>query len=135
VSYLGVDIGRTFTDLSLMGEDGTIISAKALTALGELEKGALDAIELVPDDREVNVHSLLKQPEAFGRDTATNALIERSGAPTGLNPHGFDQTLSARRSRTPRTHPAGCGILLESEVCRKDDESLITVQAHAINRG
>lgn len=85
MTYLGVDIGGTFTDLVLMDEDGTITSAKALTALGELEKGAPDAIELVRDDRGVNVHSLLKQIKACGPDTTTKAIIERTGARTGLN--------------------------------------------------
>jgi N-methylhydantoinase B len=29
----------------------------------------------------------------------------------------------------------GCGTMLESEVCRKDEESLNSVQAFAINNG
>jgi N-methylhydantoinase A len=36
--YLGIDIGGTFTDLVLMDENGNIVTAKAPTTPGELEK-------------------------------------------------------------------------------------------------
>lgn len=98
--YLGVDIGGTFTDLVLMDEDGTITTTKALTTPGELEKGVLDAIELVANDRGLIVEALLKQIKAFGHGTtqATNALIERTGACTGLiTTRGFGDTLLLQR--------------------------------------
>lgn len=98
--YLGVDIGGTFTDLVLMGEDGAISTAKALTTPGELEKGVLDAIAVVAERRETSVDGLLKQIKAFGHGTtqATNALIERKGARTGLiTTRGFGDTLLLQR--------------------------------------
>lgn len=98
--YLGVDIGGTFTDLVLMDEDGTITTTKALTTPGELEKGVLDAIELVAKDRALDVETLLTRIKAFGHGTtqATNALIERTGAPTGLiTTRGFGDTLLLQR--------------------------------------
>lgn len=98
--YLGVDIGGTFTDLVLLSEDGSITTTKALTTPGELEKGVLDAIALVADLRKLSVDSLLGQIKAFGHGTtqATNALIERKGACTGLiTTRGFGDTLLLQR--------------------------------------
>jgi N-methylhydantoinase A len=98
--YLGVDIGGTFTDLVLMDEDGAITTAKALTTPGELEKGVLDAIALVAEGRKTSVDGLLKEIKAFGHGTtqATNALIERKGACTGLiTTRGFGDTLLLQR--------------------------------------
>ena len=84
--YLGIDIGGTFTDLVLMDEIGNIVTAKAPTTPGELENGVFDAIALVAATQGVAVEQLLAKVTAFGHGTtqATNALIERTGATTGL---------------------------------------------------
>lgn len=98
--YLGVDIGGTFTDLVLMDDDGAIATAKALTTPGELEKGVLDAIAVVAEGRNTTVDAILKQIKAFGHGTtqATNALIERKGATTGLiTTRGFGDTILLQR--------------------------------------
>lgn len=98
--YLGVDIGGTFTDLVFMDEEGVITATKALTTPGELEKGVLDAIALVAQNRGQDVDSLLRQIKAFGHGTtqATNTLIERKGARTGLiTTRGFGDTLLLQR--------------------------------------
>jgi N-methylhydantoinase A len=98
--YLGVDIGGTFTDLVLLDEDGSITTTKAPTTPGELEKGVLDAIALVAELRKTSVDGLLGQVKAFGHGTtqATNALIERKGACTGLiTTRGFGDTLLLQR--------------------------------------
>src|SRR6202161_2736926 len=75
--YLGIDIGGTFTDLVLMDENGNIVTAKAPTTPGELEKGVFDAIALVAAMQDVAVELLLAKDTAFGHGTtqATNALI------------------------------------------------------------
>jgi N-methylhydantoinase A len=98
--YLGIDIGGTFTDLVLMDENGNIVTAKAPTTPGELEKGVFDAIALVAAVRGVAVELLLAKVTAFGHGTtqATNALIERTGAATGLiATRGFGDTLALQR--------------------------------------
>jgi N-methylhydantoinase A len=98
--YLGVEIGGTFTDLVLMDEDGAITTIKALTTPGELEKGVLDAMSLVAEDCKISVDGLLQKIKAFGHGTtqATNALIERKGACTGLiTTRGFGDTLLLQR--------------------------------------
>src|ERR1700722_18457579 len=98
--YLGIDIGGTFTDLVLMDENGNIVTAKAPTTPGGLEKGVFDAIALVAATQGVAVEQLLAKVTAFGHGTtqATNALIERTGATTGLiATRGFGDTLALQR--------------------------------------
>ena len=98
--YLGIDIGGTFTDLVLMDEDGNISTAKAPTTPGELEKGVFDAVAVAAGSRGLSPEDLLSRVSAFGHGTtqATNALIERTGATTGLiATRGFGDTLALQR--------------------------------------
>jgi N-methylhydantoinase A len=98
--YLGIDIGGTFTDLVLMDEDGRISTAKALTTPGELEIGVLNAVALAAKAQGVTPEALLGEVKTFGHGTtqATNALIERTGAKTGLiTTHGFGDTIELQR--------------------------------------
>src|ERR1700691_715307 len=98
--YLGIDIGGTFTDLVLMDDGGTISTAKAPTTPGELEKGVFDAVALAAGQQGLAPEELLSRVTAFGHGTtqATNALIERTGASTGLiATRGFGDTLALQR--------------------------------------
>ncbi|MGH6883352.1 MAG: hydantoinase/oxoprolinase N-terminal domain-containing protein, partial [Hypericibacter sp.] len=98
--YLGVDIGGTFTDLVMMDEAGTLSTAKALSTPGELETGVLNAVSLAAQSRSMSVGELLSRVKIFGHGTtqATNALIERTGARTGLiTTRGFIDTIGLQR--------------------------------------
>ncbi len=98
--YLGIDIGGTFTDLVLMDEGGNISTAKAPTTPGELEKGVFDAVAVAAQAQGLGAEELLGRVTAFGHGTtqATNALIERTGATTGLiATRGFGDTLALQR--------------------------------------
>jgi N-methylhydantoinase A len=98
--YLGIDIGGTFTDLVLMDGDGNINTAKAPTTPGELEKGVFEAVALAAGLQGLTPEELLSRVTAFGHGTtqATNALIERTGATTGLiATRGFGDTLALQR--------------------------------------
>ena len=98
--YLGVDIGGTFTDLVLMDDAGSIDTAKVPTTPGQLENGVFDAISLAAERRGWRADELLARVVAFGHGTtqATNALIERDGAITGLiTTRGFRDTLTMQR--------------------------------------
>jgi N-methylhydantoinase A len=98
--YIGVDIGGTFTDLVVMDESGTVVTDKAPTTPGQLEQGVFDALSLVAADRGETLEALLAQTAAFGHGTtqATNALIERTGARTGLiTTQGFGDTVFIQR--------------------------------------
>ena len=98
--YLGVDIGGTFTDLVLMDGDGVLTTTKALSTPGELESGVFEAVRRAAEQKGMTADALLQRVTAFGHGTtqATNALIERKGARTGLlTTRGFGDTLSLRR--------------------------------------
>ena len=78
---LAVDIGGTFTDL-VLEKDGTRHQAKLLTTPAAPEEAVLDGTRriLAESDTEAGAVELV----IHGTTLATNALIERKGAKTGL---------------------------------------------------
>ncbi len=98
--YLGVDIGGTFTDLILLDDSGELSTTKALSTPGELEVGVFNALRDAGAQKGLSVEELLARVSTFGHGTtqATNAVIERTGARTGLlATRGFGSTLSLQR--------------------------------------
>lgn len=98
--YLGVDIGGTFADLVMLDENGDLVTTKALSTPGELEVGVFNAVEDAARQRGMTGEELLARVVAFGHGTtqATNAVIERDGARTGLvTTRGFGDTLAIQR--------------------------------------
>ena len=79
---VGIDIGGTFTDMLLVGEDGAAVIGKTLTTPGDpslaVENALRPALEneaVKRSDRGTLIH---------GTTLVTNALIERKGAQTAL---------------------------------------------------
>jgi N-methylhydantoinase A len=79
---VGIDIGGTFTDMLLVGEDGSAVIGKTLTTPGDPSlavenalRPALDSGAVAKSARGTLVH---------GTTLVTNALIERKGASTAL---------------------------------------------------
>jgi N-methylhydantoinase A len=98
--YIGVDIGGTFTDLVVMDATGGITIEKVPTTPERLEQGVMDGLERLADARDMPLDRLLARVEAFGHGTtqATNVLVERNGANTGLiTTLGFGDTLVIQR--------------------------------------
>jgi N-methylhydantoinase A len=79
---VGIDIGGTFTDLLLVGEDGTAVIGKTLTTPGDPSLAVENALRPVLKNGTVGSgeHGTL----LHGTTLVTNALIERKGAPTAL---------------------------------------------------
>jgi N-methylhydantoinase A len=99
---VGVDVGGTFTDLVLVDEaSGEVRVAKVPTTVANQAGGvqaALASVAVGAADVEVIVH---------GTTTATNALLERKGARTGLiTTRGFRDVLELGR----RTRPTPYGL-------------------------
>ncbi|MGH7825574.1 MAG: hydantoinase/oxoprolinase family protein [Candidatus Binatia bacterium] len=100
----GVDIGGTFTDCVVMGEDGTVNLGKALSTPDDFSRGALNAVR----DAAANIGfkdetQLLGSARLFFHacTVGDNALITRSGAKTALlATKGFGDTLLMMRGRT-----------------------------------
>jgi N-methylhydantoinase A len=104
MSYrLGVDVGGTFTDLALQAPDGTVATRKVLSSTGNYAEaivaGArelLADVGLLPDAVAEVVH---------GTTVATNAILERRGAPTALiTTEGFRDLLEIGRLRLARLY-------------------------------
>jgi N-methylhydantoinase A len=99
---VGVDVGGTITDLVLVDETtGEVRVAKVPTTVANQAGGvqaALASVDTRAADIEVIVH---------GTTTATNALLERKGARTGLiTTRGFRDVLELGR----RTRPTAYGL-------------------------
>ncbi|HSE85334.1 MAG TPA: hydantoinase/oxoprolinase family protein [Candidatus Binatia bacterium] len=79
---VGIDIGGTFTDLLLVGEDGAAVIGKTLTTPGDPSLAVENALRPVLENGTVGSgeHGTL----LHGTTLVTNALIERKGAPTAL---------------------------------------------------
>ena len=91
---VGVDVGGTFTDLIAYGADGVLHSAKVPSLPGEQWRGVLDALAslgIEPASIGAFVH---------GTTIATNALLERKGATTGVvTTGGFRDLLEIGKGR------------------------------------
>src|SRR4030095_6694315 len=99
---VGVDVGGTFTDLVVVDEaSGRVQVAKVPTTVANQATGvvaALAAAAAASAERKVIVH---------GTTPATNALLERKGARTGLiTTRGFRDVLELGR----RTRPTPYGL-------------------------
>jgi N-methylhydantoinase A len=83
---VAVDIGGTFTDCVVVDGDGRRTVTKSLTTPGRLADGVLDATGLAAEALGRELRELLEDTAQFvhGTTQATNALITRTGAVTGL---------------------------------------------------
>jgi N-methylhydantoinase A len=80
---IGIDVGGTFTDATLIdGQTGRLHSAKVFTTPSDRSLGVIDAIRAVLVEAGVAPERVSEV--VHGSTTGTNALIERTGAKTGL---------------------------------------------------
>jgi len=98
---IGIDVGGTFTDATLIdGDTGRLYSAKAFTTPADRSQGVIDAIRAVL--AEANIPPARVREIVHGSTTGTNALIERTGAKTGLLvTAGFRDVLEIGRVMRP----------------------------------
>ena len=75
---IGVEIGGTFTDLVWRREDGVLVTHKVMSTPEEIHRAVMQIIEAVEVDLEAVSHVV------HGSTVATNALLTRRGARTGL---------------------------------------------------
>src|SRR5574341_2289403 len=79
---VGIDIGGTFTDMLLVGEDGAAVIGKTLTTPGDPSLAVENALWPVLNNGSVKAGQ--RGTLIHGTTLVTNALIERKGAPTAL---------------------------------------------------
>jgi N-methylhydantoinase A len=96
---IGIDVGGTFTDVFVLDEaSGACTVAKVPTTRHDPAQGVLDGIGRAAADLGT-VATVV-----HGTTVGTNALIERTGAPTGLiTTAGFRDVLEMRRRDRPQT--------------------------------
>jgi N-methylhydantoinase A len=100
---VGVDIGGTFTDVVLVTDTGQVKIAKGLSTPGAFDRGIADIL----DDllRHETLDAGVCNAFVHGTTVATNAIIERTGARTGLiTTRGFRDVLELRRIRIPKLY-------------------------------
>ena len=87
MSYLiAVDSGGTFTDTVVLDPEGGVIAAKAPSTPDDFARGVLDSVGRAAELLGIPLSELLSQSKLFAHGTtvATNALLTRTGARTGL---------------------------------------------------
>ncbi len=117
--YIGVDIGGTFTDCTVIGEDGTKLMAKSSSTPDDFSRGVIDVLKVAAGELRISVEELLKETAFFihGCTVATNAIIERKGVPTGLvMSRGHEDTVIIGRVYQKRAGLSERELVHESKV-------------------
>ena len=99
---LGVDVGGTFTDLFLVGDNGSGAQYRVKTPStpADPSEGVLVGVRRICEEAGVAVGEL--RNILHGTTVATNAVLESKGARVGLiTTQGFAQILHLARSQTP----------------------------------
>ncbi|MDE0944472.1 MAG: hydantoinase/oxoprolinase family protein, partial [Alphaproteobacteria bacterium] len=79
---VGADIGGTFTDLVLLGLDGTLYTKKVPSTVGEYEVAIVEGLSSVFDAAGLKAEQI--DEVLHGTTVASNATLEHKGARTGL---------------------------------------------------
>ncbi len=98
---IGVDTGGTFTDVVVIGDDGSASSGKAPTTPPDLTEGLIASLIDAAEHMTLSLEELLSRTRVFrySGTTATNALLTYGGVSTGvLTTKGFEDTLHVGRA-------------------------------------
>jgi N-methylhydantoinase A len=107
VAAISLDIGGTFTDFVVRDEDGTVGTYKSSTTSGKISDGIFNGLSMIADRRGLELRELLAGCRSFscGTTVATNAILERKTAKTGLIcTEGFRDTLLIREGGKTDTY-------------------------------
>ena len=99
---LGVDVGGTFTDLFLVGDENGAqqFRVKTPSTPADPSEGVLNGVRRICDEAGIEVSEI--RNILHGTTVATNAVLESKGARVGLiTTEGFKQILHLARSQTP----------------------------------
>ncbi len=100
VYRIGADIGGTFTDVVLIGSDGSIATKKVSSTPDSFGRAIVEGVSELIVEEGVAADALVGL--AHASTIATNAIIEMKGARTGLiTTRGFRDVLEMRRLRIP----------------------------------
>ena len=100
---IGVDVGGTFTDVVVVDQDGAIHTLKLPSTPDDFSKGVSEGVRRLMEIHAVAPASI--RDVVHGSTVATNAILERKGALTGLlTTAGFRDVLELRRLRIPKLY-------------------------------
>ncbi len=100
---VGVDIGGTFTDIVLLGDDGTLHTKKVSSSVENYARAITDGISEVFHATGLAGGDL--NDVLHATTVASNAILELRGAKTGLiTTQGFRDVLEIRNLRMPRLY-------------------------------
>ena len=95
------DIGGTFTDITLMLEDGSIATEKVASTPDDYSRGIIVGLTVLLDSLGLSTRDVGEV--LHGCTVATNTIIERRGAKVALvTTRGFRDVLALGRFRAPR---------------------------------
>lgn len=97
---LGIDVGGTFTDFFLIGDDGSSLIHKTLSTPQDSSIGFITGIIEIARKLDVELSYFIKDIDTIvhGTTVATNALLTMNGAKTALiTTKGFRDALEMRR--------------------------------------
>src|SRR5579864_1178653 len=99
----GVDIGGTFTDIVLLGEDGSRYTKKVSSTVDDYARAIVEGLAALL--AEVGAEASGIAELLHGTTVASNAILEHKGAKTGLiTTKGFRDVLEIRNLRMPRLY-------------------------------
>lgn len=100
---VGVDIGGTFTDIVLLGDDGSVQTRKVSSTSADYALGIVIGLRQILDEASLQASAV--RQVTHGTTVATNAILEHTGAVTGLlTTRGFRDVLEIRRLRHPEMY-------------------------------
>src|SRR3954467_1517026 len=99
----GVDIGGTFTDIVLLGNDGSRYTKKVPSTVDDYARAIVEGLAALLAEIGGEPHGILEL--LHGTTVASNAILEHKGARTGLiTTKGFRDVLEIRNLRMPRLY-------------------------------
>jgi N-methylhydantoinase A len=97
---LGIDIGGTFTDLVLIGSDGSVATHKVLSTPDDFGRAIVSGVRELIEQHDVRISDVV-----HGTTICSNTILEGKGARTGLiTTRGFRDALEIGRMRYPRLY-------------------------------
>jgi N-methylhydantoinase A/oxoprolinase/acetone carboxylase beta subunit len=101
-AIVGVDVGGTFTDVALVA-GGRLATAKVSTTADDQSRGVVEGVALALEQAGLAAGDVARL--GHGTTAATNALLERRGAPSGfVATAGFADLLTLARQTRPHLY-------------------------------
>ncbi len=100
---VGIDIGGTFTDIVMLAADGTVATRKVSSSVDDYARAIIEGLTELLAAQSIEAGAIGEI--RHGTTVASNALLERKGARTGLiATEGFRDILEIRNLRMPRLY-------------------------------